>query len=141
MARIKTLCLISCVSRKKAGIHPARDIYDSALFRKARAYAERHADEWFILSAKHGLLSPETPIRAYNVTLNRMPAAARRKWADRVLRDLRSALRPRDRVVILAGKRYREFLLDEMERMCAGVTVPMEGLGIGRQLQWLTRHG
>ena len=43
-------------------------------------------------------------------------------------------------VVMLAGKRYREFLMDYLMRRADGVDVPMAGLSIGRQLQWLAGH-
>jgi hypothetical protein len=45
-----------------------------------------------------------------------------------------------ERIVVLAGKRYREFLMDYLRRRAGTVQVPMEGLGIGRQLQWLGDH-
>src|SRR5690606_13413659 len=54
----RTIALVSCVSSKEPHAAPARDLYTSALFRKARAYAERNADAWYILSAKYGLVDP-----------------------------------------------------------------------------------
>lgn len=49
----------------------------SDLFRKARAYAERSADEWFVLSAMHGLVDPGDVVEPYDLTLNTMDVAER----------------------------------------------------------------
>jgi len=119
---------------------PARDLYISDWFRKASVYAARVADEWYILSAKYGLVAPDTVIKPYDETLNRMPAAARRSWAERVLPDLRRVLQPGDHVVILAGVKYRENLVNPMQKMGCRVEIPMEGLGIGKQLSWLKQQ-
>jgi hypothetical protein len=43
-----------------------------------------------------------------------------------------------DRVVMLAGARYREFLLDYLRARFGKVELPMEGLKIGEQLHWLS---
>jgi hypothetical protein len=54
----QTIYLISCVSVKRAKPAPARDLYVSELFRRARAYVEATACPWFILSAKHHFADP-----------------------------------------------------------------------------------
>src|SRR3546814_12989825 len=57
----------------------------SPWFQKARAYVERQGGAWFILSAKHGLIAPETVIAPYDETLGAMKAGARRLWGARVI--------------------------------------------------------
>jgi hypothetical protein len=135
-----TIALVACVGKKNSAPMPARDLYISAWFRKASTYAARVADEWYILSAKYGLVAPGTIIEPYDETLNRMPIAARRAWARRVIEDLRRVLKPGDHVVILAGSRYRQDLMDPIRQMGCSVEVPMEGLRIGKQLRWLKQH-
>jgi len=119
---------------------PARNLYISDWFQKASAYVMRVADEWYILSAKHGLIAPDTVIGPYDETLSRMPASARRAWARRVLKDLDRVLQPGDHVVVLAGAKYRENLVDPIRAMGCSVEIPMEGLGIGKQLSWLKKQ-
>ncbi|MBE9508891.1 MAG: hypothetical protein IMY86_12695 [Chloroflexi bacterium] len=140
MSVVRKVALVACVSRKRSIPMPARDLYISDWFRKASAYARRVADEWYILSAKYGLLAPGTVVEPYDETLNRMPAATRRAWARRVSEDLGRALQPGDRVVILAGKNYRENLIDPIRGMKCSVEIPMEGLRIGEQLRWLKQQ-
>ena len=50
--------LVGCVKSKLDHPAPARDLYTSALFRKARAHAEATGGPWFVLSAEHGLHLP-----------------------------------------------------------------------------------
>ena len=92
---------------------------------------------WYILSAEHGLLDPEKVIPPYEKTLNRMGVDDRRNWGDTVLASLQKVISPGDRIVFLAGERYREFLEDALTEAGVQVEVPMQGLTIGRQLQWL----
>lgn len=136
---MSTIAFVGCVKAKRPGVHPAGDKYTSDLFITSRAYAERHADRWYILSAKHGLLAPDAPIDDYDETLKDMNAQARRSWAERVAAQIQSAevLRPGDRVLWLAGRDYKdhvEALLPLVEHLD-----PMRGLGIGSRLGWLTR--
>jgi hypothetical protein len=134
MARI---CLVSCVSEKLDHASPACDLYTSDLFRKAQRYAIERADQWFILSAEHGLVTPEAVTAPYDKTLNAMPVDERRQWAAKVLKALTEVICAGDEVAFLAGDRYREFLVPELEATGVRVRVPMEGLRIGEQLRWL----
>jgi hypothetical protein len=136
--------LVSCVSSKLANPAPAKDLYASDWFRKARAYVEAARSPWFILSAQHGLLDPHTHTAPYEKTLNAMSARERRDWARRVVEQMETRLPRADRVVVLAGERYRQHLLDYLRKRFSTVEVPLEGLRIGEQLQWFSkrlRHG
>lgn len=134
------LYLVSCVSKKINRRAPARDLYCSEWFRKARSYVEATGSPWLILSAKYHLVAPETVLDPYNTTLKNMAVNERRSWADEVLLQFDKTGRCVDRVIFLAGERYREFLLDGMKRRGVRVHVPMAGLGIGQQLAWLKAH-
>lgn len=101
---------------------------------KARSYVEATGWPWYILSAEYGLLDPDTVVRPYEKTLNTMPVAERKTWAERVLQSLGPKLEGIDRVVILAGQRYRDFLVPALRARDIQVDVPMEGLRIGEQL-------
>lgn len=68
-----------------------------------------------------------------------MPVAERRAWATRVIGALQPRLAGVDRVVMLAGARYREFLVEAIRANCISVDVPLQGLRIGEQLGWLKK--
>ncbi len=118
----------------------AKDLYDSTLFAKSREYVEKHCDSWFILSAKYGLVKPTDVIEPYEESLNTKTQLERVKWADRIWDLLLLHLNPTDRVTILAGRHYRENLVPCLKKYGCQVDIPMKGLGIGRQLQWLSRQ-
>jgi hypothetical protein len=136
----KKIALVACVSKKNSTPMPAQDLYCSDWFRKASAYAMHVADEWYILSARHGLIAPDEVIGPYNQTLNEMPAAERRAWAKRVLEDLDRVLQPGDQVMILAGVKYRENLVNPIQEMGCNVEIPMQGLAFGEQKSWLKQR-
>lgn len=132
--------LVSCVKTKQDTPAKPRDLYVSSYFAKMRAYAEQTHDEWWILSAKHGLLDPDgAPIDPYETTLTGAPIARKRTWADRVYGELEDAglLEGHVTVVLHAGRDYYEELLPELERHDGvRVEIPTEGLTIGRTLSW-----
>jgi hypothetical protein len=135
---MKTIVLISCVSKKLAHAAKARDIYVSPLFRLNLAYAQSlKPDAIYVLSAKHGLLALEDQIEPYELTLNTMGVGQIRAWAGSVVSQLATlADLKRDRFVFLAGDKYRKFLVPHLAKF----EVPMQGLTIGRQLQFLSRR-
>ena len=135
------IALVSCVKSKRAVPAPARDLYESPLFRGLRGYAEKHADTWFILSAQHGLVDPARILEPYERTLNRLGKAERLRWAARVQRQLLEVLPPGTEIVVLAGVRYRENLVPFLRDRGFSLTIPLEGLSFGKQLQHLKSLG
>lgn len=136
----KKIVLVSCVSKKNIRACPARELYQSDWFLKAARFASQTGDGWYILSAKYGLVHPDQVLEPYNETLKTMGKSARAAWARRVMASLASHLQPGDRVVFLAGQAYREFLADQVTGLGCKVEVPMDGLRIGEQLQWLKKQ-
>jgi hypothetical protein len=130
---------VSCVSKKLTTAAPARAFYASPWFAAVRRYVEATGDPWYVLSAKYGLVSPTQVLAPYDETLNNMKITERRAWASRVAAQMDQLLPPAQTVVVFAGLRYREFLMDYLKGRFA-VEVPMEGLTIGRQLQWLNNE-
>jgi hypothetical protein len=129
-----TVCLIACCGPKVADSAPVRHLYTSPLFRKSVAFAERNWWRWAVLSAKHGVVQPDDVLDPYDQTLSSMTAWERFEWAGKTRRQLEMVFDLGTEFVVLAGKHYRAAV--------AGLphTVPMAGLGIGRQLQWLTER-
>ena len=136
--RMKKIVLISCVSQKLHNKAKAQDLYISTLFKLNLQFAKKiKPDKTFILSAKYGLLGLDDEIEPYNLTLNNMSAKDRKFWADGVIKQLRSETDLKnDHFVILAGDRYRKYLISELVLY----EIPLKGLPIGKQLQYLKRH-
>lgn len=129
--------LISCVSMKLKEPAKARDLYISPLFRFNLAYAESlKPDAIYILSAKYGLVSLNRNLEPYNETLNTKRNIAIRTWAEKVLRQLKAKSDlERDEFILLAGERYRRHLMPALKHF----KIPLQGLGLGKQLQFLKR--
>lgn len=138
MAQAKKVFLVSCVGQKLTRPAPAAELYTSPWFTKARQRIREAGHPWFILSAKYGLLSPDSVIAPYEQTLRKLPASDRRAWALRVMQQFKTDLTSADEVVILAGLSYRENLLECLHQKFDSVCVPMKNMTIGRQLQWLS---
>ncbi len=130
------IILISCVSKKLNHKSEARDLYVSPLFQKNLKYAKLlNPDRIFILSAEYGLLNLNKEIEPYDKTLNKMSSDEIKEWANFVLKQLQEVFDlNKDEFVFLAGNNYRKFLLPHIRNY----KIPMLGLGIGKQLKWLT---
>lgn len=143
MRRIsQNIFLVSCVKTKKKTRTPlpAKTLYCSSWFKKAREYVEAHQQScWFILSAKHHLVKPNQRIRTYEKTLLNMSAPDRRKWAEHVFSQLSKICRSGDTVSILAGNRYREHLVSKLNDHGCKVKIPMKKMGSFMQGRWLKR--
>lgn len=134
---MRSIVLISCVSKKRTQKSRARDLYISPLFVKNLHYAEKLApDQIFILSAKYGLVELDDEIEPYDLTLNTMSSQEIKRWASGVLRALAEKTDlQHDQFIFLAGAKYRKYLVPHL----AHVEIPFEGLRIGEQLQKLSQ--
>ncbi len=134
----RKIVLTSCVSQKLPYRAKAKDLYVSPLFRKNLAYANQiNPDEIYVLSAKYGLVNLDTKIDPYDLTLNTMSEAEIKGWAKMVLEQLgRVGDVRKDHFILLAGLNYRKYLIPYL----GSYEVPMEGLTIGKQLGFLSKH-
>lgn len=131
------IVLISCVSMKLDTKAEAKDLYVSPLFKMNLAYARLlKPRKIYILSARYGLVDLEEEIEPYDQTLNTMKMGQVKDWALDVIEQMQGKISfQNDEIIFLAGERYRKFLLP----LCRNAQVPLEGLGIGKQLGWLKK--
>jgi hypothetical protein len=132
----RPVVLVACCGPKLPHAAPAQDLYQSMLFKKARAYAEREGDAWYILSALYGVVDPQSVIEPYDVRLNTLSKGKRDAWQQKVARQLADKGLAGRRLVILAGAHYRAWVPAWRARS-GGIELPLEGLQIGYQMQWL----
>jgi cytoplasmic iron level regulating protein YaaA (DUF328/UPF0246 family) len=139
---IRSIAFISCVSKKTKESNMAQYLYNSPLFKKAALYAQKVASEWYILSAKYGLLHPKSVIEPYDETLNDMHSKELNKWSNVVLTDIWEKLKPKsgDKIIFLAGNKYRKLLIEPLKNAGLEIVIPMEGLPIGKQISWLGKQ-
>lgn len=141
--RARRIGLVGCASQKRSVASRAEDLYVSTLFTGRRRFVERSCDDWYILSATHGLVGRTTVLEPYDVALTGQARAAKRRWADHVLDQLDRTV-PKMRSVtfeIHAGADYFDFgLADGLVRRGASVEIPTRGLRQGEQLQFYRSH-
>jgi hypothetical protein len=101
---------------------------------KSRKYAEKRG-RWFILSALHGLVAPDTVIEPYDYSIRRQRVKERQHWAWRVRVQMKFESIMNCRFVALAGSTY----VKPFAKLGLEISQPMQGLSIGRQLQWLNQ--
>lgn len=129
------MILISCVSSKKDRRTEAKNLYDSTYFSAMKRYAESTNEEYRIVSAKHGLLSPDEVIEPYD------EYGLSEELAEEVASELDGM--NVDSVRIVAGKKYTNVLTPELEIRGIDVLELCRGMGIGRtiaELQTLAKE-
>ena len=138
------LFLLGCVKTKFNRVSASKNLYRSTLWKYRRAYAEMHNLPWYILSAKHGFLDPESWIAPYDLTLADLPTAERRKWSQRTLDDLLARVPDlRGKAIeIHAGKPYVEHGLEYGLRKAGAIVLrPLKHVaGQGVQYKWYREH-
>lgn len=139
---MKRIALVSCTKQKQNHPCKAEEMYlPSTLFKKITAFIEQSQfDDWYILSAKYGLLNKNTMINPYDVTLHNMRAAERRVWAANVTTELLKVIPSQSEISFFAGEKYRQYLQSNLEKEGVTCMVPLRGLQIGEQLQYLSNQ-
>jgi hypothetical protein len=134
--------VLGCVKRKRSGSHPARDLYDSPLWRRRRDYAEESGLPWFIFSAKHGLLVPDQIIENYDRRLEQLPPAGRAAMGQAAAAELerRVGNLAGRTIEVHAGRAYVRALEPAIAARKGVVRTPLAGEALGLQLRWYREH-
>lgn len=87
---------------------PANKMYQGRLFKTVRNYCESRGFDYVIISAKYGLILPEEIIEGYEMVLKTKEDIERIR--PKVEEKLRPILKNYKKVIVIAGKQYREVL-------------------------------
>lgn len=142
---MRTVIVVPCSGPKLDRPAPAADLYQSAIFKHNRRIAEACKVDWFIFSAKYGLLRPDTLIEPYDMVIKHnaamikkarhtrtdLPPVADKATLARLKRAASDVLIAYDRRIYLMGDNYCKDL-PPAER-------PLGGMGIGKQVGMLSR--
>lgn len=126
------IALISCTSSKKDYECEAKELYSNSLaFRLEYEIASKIAEKVYILSAKHGLISPNTVLAPYNYTLINKPKSVKVKWSNTVLNQMKQEVSlENDEFIIFTGKDYYGYLLSSMKNYW----LPLKGIRQGERI-------
>jgi hypothetical protein len=134
--------VVGCGKRKLVVAAPARELYTGSLFVAARKYAEASGQLWAILSAEHGIVTPDQVLSPYDSKL-KLKGGPLASWALDAAHQCGKLQREhgkRESVEVLAGHPYAWPFRNELwwaEDLPS--TEPLEGLGLGARLQWLAQ--
>jgi len=141
--RAHRLLIISCSAAKRHGPPaemPAIERYDGVFFKVLRkALREGHCRvpvEVRIISAKYGLVNPETRIPSYNVRMDTRQAEKLRSSIRRKLQRTINKNKPRE-ILVNLGKAYAEIIRDLPELENATWAAGPIGKRAGALKSWL----
>jgi PAS domain-containing protein len=150
------VALVACSNRKAACILPAGELYRGRTFEAAKAWAEEHADAWFILSALHMVVDPRRELEPYDAAWQHMDAETRRARVRGMATSVNNLVAHLTgwkhgdvtfgaglELVVLAGGHYAEAVRAVTDRpdFAGAVHFPLTGLGIGQQYARLRAGG
>jgi hypothetical protein len=112
----------------------ARVAYVGSPFKVNRAFAERFADKWIILSAKYGLIDPDFIIpKDYDVTFTKPSTnPVTMEQVKKQLQDMEN-LQEYDTVIALGGEEYTN-IVKQVFMDFSKVMLPTEGLSLGNSM-------
>ena len=141
---MRRLLLVGCVASKASTPMPARDLYQSQLFRARREYAEAQGCPWAIVSAyEMAIIEPQQLMHPYDRRIDCLSDAELEGWLVMLQvnayalfgEQLRGAT-----VEVHAGKPYVEAVRRGLSGYGVTVDAPLRGLAIGKQLQWYSQR-
>lgn len=131
------MIVIGCGKAKLAVRSRAADLYTGSLFVAARRYVEATGKPWLILSAEHGIVSPDDELDPYDRKL-RLTGRELQRWASSAAVRFVQLVGPHvKQMECLAGHPYAWPFRNELFWYGVEATEPLEGLGLGLRLQWL----
>ena len=136
------IALLGCTKLKHNQRCKAGVMYNvSPLFRGIKQYMlQFDYDQWFILSAKYGLLNPDVEIEPYDESLYDKSRIDYNLWVKTVIKQLDEIVTDGDVVTFYCGRKYRDGIIPYLTRKGIEYHIPMEGMGIGQQLKFLKEH-
>jgi len=128
---------------------PAANLYDSNYFKLKREYARQTCDAWVIISAEHGVLSPDEEIEPYQASLD--PSSEdyigdyeAGKWSVRTSRSISTMFsfwNLNTTAVLLMGSNYLEHIEDPAFSSIRHTEYPFEDTtGMGDQMGMLRKE-
>jgi len=133
---MRRLAFLSCVSMKSNRACEAKDMYISPLFKYSYKFAQMMGVSGiYILSAKYGVIEDNEIITPYDLTLNNMSKNERISWSENVNLKLEDIIKNDDKILLLAGSKYIEFL--KFNVPSSNIYNPLKNMPIGKRLQYL----
>lgn len=114
----------------------AQELYCSERFLLSRELA-KDATMWFIISARHGLVAPETFLEPYDTSLSSLNDRKKREWHRELVKALRQHLTPKTRLLALGDAEYFSSILTFCKKHRQRIYVPFSHVPTEKWICWL----
>jgi len=135
---MKIIILVSCGKRKSDVICQAQEMYNSERFMLTKKLITQLEYDWFIVSAKHGLLHPEKTIEPYDVYLGSFSKEEREKWLQSIV-DILKKYDHETMLVICADNEYSMILSKGLNKLKPSCVYPFPGMTYEEQIDYLRK--
>ncbi|NHJ04524.1 MAG: hypothetical protein EAX90_06855 [Candidatus Heimdallarchaeota archaeon] len=85
-------------------------MYTSPRFYWIKKYAISNSKQWYILSAKYGLLKPNDIIEPYDVQLSTLTKKQLEKWVENTVNSINKKININDKVLFIGDDFYYDAL-------------------------------
>jgi hypothetical protein len=134
---MKTIFIITCSSQKIKTESPARDLYLSERFILAKKLADEYADQWFIISAKYGLLEPDQVVAPYDKNLKELSLQEYKLWSEKNIRKLDYCLTEKINFICLGEEEYFLDIETYLLRQGNTINIPFRHIEKDNRVPWL----
>mgnify|MGYP001227054899 CR=1 FL=1 len=134
------IALIGCSKKKNLFSSRAKNLYSSFLFRKTKGLVEANPliKDWFILSAKYGLLNKEEIIEPYDLSLASFSQQQLKQWSIKIYEKI--VEKKLDNLYFYCGSKYHnKYLIELLEKNNIQYNLPFKGLSLGKRVQFLSQ--
>ncbi len=122
----KILIVTSCSAKKRNYKTKAIDLYQGHLFKKIKKFARVNNFDLKILSAKYGLLNPNSIIEPYNFTISNKKDVL--NLQKKVISELLVSISNYKIVLIIMGSKYRK-VIEPIDKENIYYIINHKGLG------------
>jgi len=131
--------LISCCKKKKSFECKAKQMYCSQYFKNCKTYMKKNCDDYFILSAKYGLLKKDEAIKPYDLSLNEVDSKYKNKWSIKVIENIGKTIPFGSELNLILGKSYKDGIISFLNDNYYVIDIIKENnlTGIGKINQFL----
>lgn len=133
------IALVGCCKTKLSYTCEAKNMYCSSLFKKTKKLIELNSLNWFILSAKYGLIENNKIIDPYDSSLKSFSLNELKKWSFDVYQEIKN--RKLNNLIFYCGSKYHNnYLIELLNNNNICYRIPMKGLSLGQRLSYLNKE-
>lgn len=104
--KTKPFFIVGCSKKKRKENSKAQNLYISTRFELSKKIAIRFGSDWAILSAKHGLLSPDEVIKPYDLSIKKLTNADKERWKKNLIKKLLQIVKNSQTIIFLGDNDY-----------------------------------